>query len=364
MSEIRVPLEQLRDFVSRVFEEMGLSQQDASIVADVLVAADMRGIPSHGVARIKRYIDGIRSGMMVPDARPDIVFETPLSARIDGRSGLGQPVSHRAMEIAIEKAKANGIGMVAVFNSNHFGIAGYYAMMALEHDLIGLATTNTYPLVVPTFGREPVLGTNPIAFAAPTGRNRPFVLDMATSVVTRGKIEVYHRLELPLPEQWATDEEGKPCSDPGRVLENFRRRLPGGLLPLGGASEVTGGHKGYGLAMLVEILSAVLTGAKISALSYTGPGGSEIGHFFAAINPELFMPIDEFKDRMDELIDSVKNSRKAEGRDRIFIHGEKEFEKAEESISLGVPLDHPTFELLKAVGAELGVSAEFLEQNR
>lgn len=356
MSDVRIEFNRLREFVKGVFMRLGVREMDAFTVADVLVTADARGIPSHGVARLPRYIRGIREGMMIPDAEPEVVHETPVSARIDGRDGLGQPVSRTAMELAISKALRNGIGMVAVFNSNHFGIAGYYAMMALEHDLIGFATTNTYPLVVPTFGRQAVLGTNPIAVAVPANRNRPFVLDMSTSVVTRGKLELYQRLGKPIPEQWATDENGRPCTDPGRVLENFRARRPGGLLPLGGPDELTGGHKGYGLSMLVEILSGVLATARISAMSYPEGKGSGIGHFFAALDPGIFLPVKKFKADMDLLIDTVRNSEKAEGHDRIFIHGEKEFEQMERSLSDGVPLDAATFDILKSISEEFGVA--------
>ncbi len=351
----RCGLEHLREFVSEVFIRMGVSETDAVIIADVLVTADARGIPSHGVARLRRYIDGIRNGVMVPDAVPETVHETPLSARIDAKNGMGQPVSVMAMRLAVEKAEKNGIGMVAVFNSNHFGIAGYYAMMALERNLIGFATTNTYPLVIPTFGRKAVLGTNPIAVAVPSGRNRPFVLDMATSVVTRGKLEVYARAGKPIPDAWATDEQGHPCTDPDRVLQNFRERRGGGLLPLGGADEIHGGHKGYGLSMLVEILSGVLATAKISAHSYPEGQGSGIGHFFAALDPELFLPENEFLKRMDELIDTVRNSPRAEGADRIYVHGEKEFEFMERSLQNGIPIDTKTFKMLNSVGEELKI---------
>ena len=355
---MRCSVQSLKEFVSSVFERVGVPEDEAGIIADVLVAADARGIPSHGVARLKRYIDGIRNGVMVPDSKPRIVHETPVSARIDGRDGLGQPVSFNAMKLAIEKAKANGIGMVTVFNSNHFGIAGYYAMMALEHGLIGFATTNTYPLVLPTFGRKAVLGTNPIALAAPTGTGRPFVLDMATSVVTRGKLEVYARKDMPIPPQWAADEEGRPCTEPSHILENFKKRAYGGLLPLGGGDELTGGHKGYGLAMVVEILSAALSGASISAKSYPSGRGSGIGHFFAAIDPELFLPRDQFLKNMDELINTVKNSPRAHGKSRIYIHGEKEFEAMERSLKEGIELDSKTSEMLKSIGEELGITCE------
>ena len=238
-----------------------MTRYDARIAADVLVEADLRGIDSHGVARMSRYVSGIQGGMMRPKATPRVVHETPCTATIDGDAGLGQPVSHRAMQLAISKAREHGVGFVAVRNSNHFGIAGYYAMMALNEDMIGICTTNTEVIVVPTFARNAMFGTNPIAIAVPTGKERPFVLDMSTSTVTRGKIEVHARLEKPIPLNWATDERGVATDNPAQVLQNIVNRSGGGLLPLGGALEESGGHKGYGLAIAVEIFSALLSGA-------------------------------------------------------------------------------------------------------
>ncbi|MCD6554052.1 MAG: Ldh family oxidoreductase, partial [Anaerolineae bacterium] len=214
--------EPLKDFCTRVFEKLGVPRDDAEVTSDVLVLANLRGIDSHGVARLRRYVNGLRDGVMV--ARPEIqvVRETPATALIDAGAGLGQPVSYRAMQKAIEKALEVGAGFVTVRNSNHYGIAGYYAMMALEHDCIGISMTNAAVLVVPTFGRDAMLGTNPISVAAPAGQERPFVLDMATSTVPQGKLEVYHRLEKPIPLGWATDETGTPTTDAGRVLENCK----------------------------------------------------------------------------------------------------------------------------------------------
>jgi L-2-hydroxycarboxylate dehydrogenase (NAD+) len=257
----RIPADRLKSFCAEALEKLGVSKEDASIVADVLVEADLRGIDSHGVARMSRYVSGIQHGMMKPKANPRVVHETPCTATIDGDAGLGQPVSHRAMQLAIAKAREHSVGFVTVRNSNHYGIAGYYAMMALAEDMIGICTTNTEVIVVPTFARNAVLGTNPIAIAVPAGKERPFVLDMSTSTVTRGKLEVYARLEKPIPLNWATDEKGAATDDAARVLQNIANRAGGGLLPLGGVLEESGGHKGYGLAFAVEIFSAVLSGA-------------------------------------------------------------------------------------------------------
>lgn len=350
----------LRRFCTEVFVTLGVGKRHAEITADVLVAADLRGVDSHGVARLQRYVNGIRSGMMRPDAKPRIVHETPTTATIDGADGLGQPAAHMAMQVAMDKAQQVGAGFAAVRNSNHYGIAGYYAMMALEKDMIGISATNAAVLVVPTFGCNAMLGTNPIAVAAPASQERPFVLDMATSVVPRGKLEVYNRLGKDLPDGWATDEAGRGTNNPARVLKNLVERAGGGLLPLGGKGELHSGHKGYGLALLVDIISAVLPGAAYADLVYPKtedgkPLPSKIGHFFGALRVDAFRPAAEFKADMDDLIRRLKDSPKAEGAERIYIHGEKEFETQEERQAHGIPL-HPTvFKTLRDIGEELRI---------
>jgi len=339
---------------------MDVPAEDAFITADVLVLADLRGVDSHGVARLRRYVDGLRNGVMM--ARPNIcvIHETPATALIDGGAGLGQPVSVRAMRMAIDKASQVGAGFVAVRNSNHYGIAGYYAMMALARDMIGISMTNADVLVVPTFGRDAMLGTNPISVAAPAGQERPFVLDMATSAVPRGKLEVYDRLGKPIPLGWATDETGQPTTDAHRVLENFRSRAGGGLLPLGGAGEEYGGHKGYGLALLVDVLSGVLPGAGYANTIYPKtpegkPLPANVGHFFGAIRVDAFRPLDEFKATMDDIIRRLKNSAKAEGHNRIYIHGEKEFEMEDDRRANGIPLHPKVVADLQKIAKETGI---------
>jgi L-2-hydroxycarboxylate dehydrogenase (NAD+) len=372
---IRVWAEPLKAFCERVFQKlgvseedaritadgtMGVSEEDARITADVLVAADLRGIDSHGVARLRRYVEGLQTGVMVARPQEQVVRETPATALIDAGAGLGQPVSYRAMQMAIRKALEVGAGFVTVRNSNHYGIAGYYAMMALEHDCIGMSMTNADVLVVPTFGRNAMLGTNPIAVAAPAGEERPFVLDMATSTVPRGKLEVYHRLGKPMPLGWATDERGIATEDAGRVLENFKKRAGGGLLPLGGEGELFSGHKGYGLALWVDIFCAVLSGAAYADLVYPKtPDGkplpANLGHFFGAWRVDAFRPVEEFKAAMDDLQRRLKNTPKAEGATRIYIHGEKEYEETERRLREGIPLNPKVAADLQAIAAELGV---------
>jgi L-2-hydroxycarboxylate dehydrogenase (NAD+) len=354
----RVPADVLRRFCIEALERLEVPRDDAKIAADVLVAADLRGIDSHGVARMRRYVTGLQQGMMRPHANPRVVHETACTATFDGDAGLGQPVSYRAMHLAIRKAREHFLGFVAVRNSNHFGIAGYYAMMALAEDMIGLCTTNTEVIVVPTFARNAVLGTNPIAIAVPTDKERPFVLDMATSTVPRGKLETYARKEQAIPLNWATDERGLATDDPSHVLQNIVNRSGGGLLPLGGAVEESGGHKGYGLAVAVEIFSAILPGALYANRVYpkTAEGKalpSGIGHFFGAMRLDAFRPKEEFKRDMDDLIHRLKQSPKAHGANRIYIHGEKEYEKAEQLQQRGIPLNPKVVNDLRRIAAEL-----------
>ena len=352
--------EPLKDFCTRVFVKMDVPPEDAAMTADSLVAANLRGIDSHGVARLRRYVNGLRDGVMVARPQIAVVHETPATALIDGGAGLGQPVSVRAMRLAIEKARQVGAGFVTVRNSNHYGIAGYYAMMALEHDCIGMSMTNAAVLVVPTFGRDAVLGTNPISVAAPAGEERPFVLDMATSTVPRGKLEVYDRQEKPLPMGWATDAQGVPTADAGRVLSNLLAREGGGLLPLGGAGELYGGHKGYGLALLVDVLAGVLPGAGYANNIYRKtpegkPLPADVGHFFGALRVDGFRPLEEFTATMDDIIRRLKHSAKAEGQERIYIHGEKEFEMADQRRTHGIPLHPKVAADLRKIAQETGV---------
>jgi LDH2 family malate/lactate/ureidoglycolate dehydrogenase len=357
---VQVWAEPLKDFCVRAFQKIGIPEEDARITAEVLVTADLRGVDSHGVARLRRYVKGVRDGMMVPQPDVQMLTETPTTAMIDAGGGLGQPVSYRAMETAIDKALNYGSGFVTVKNSNHYGIAGYYSMMALEHDCIGISMTNAAVLVVPTFGRDAMLGTNPISVAAPSGEERPFVLDMATSTVPRGKLEVYQRLEKPLPIGWATDETGTPTADAPQVLQNLKERAGGGLLPLGGAGELLGGHKGYGLSLWVDVFCGILAGAAYANTVYPKtdddqPLPSEIGHFFGAWRVDAFRPVDEFKAAMDDIQRRLKGAPKADGQDRIFIHGEKEYEVADQRAEEGIPLNPKVAGDLRDIAEELGL---------
>jgi len=355
-----VQAKRLLGFCQDVFQAVGVPPDDAKITADVLVTANLRGVDSHGVARLRRYVNGLRQGVMCPRPEIKILHETPLTALVDGGGGLGQPIGVRAMRLAISKAKAHGVGFVAVRNSNHYGIAGYYALMALEHDLIGLSLTNSGCYVVPTFGREAILGTNPISVAAPCGRERPFVLDMSTAMITLGTLEVYNRRGQELLPGWAINAQGEPTTSAAEVLRNLADRAGGGILPLGGMGETHGGHKGYGLAMLVDILCGVLPGAGYLDHIYLKdeagrPLPANVGHFFGALRVDAFRPLAEFQATMDAFIQRVKSSAKAKGQPRIFIHGEKEFEMAERRRREGIPLGPKVVASLREIAAEVDV---------
>lgn len=360
MADTYVDDVKLAKFCTEVFVRLGVSRKDAQVTSDVLVASDLRGIPSHGVARLMRYVDGIRAGSILPKVKPKIIKETSTTASIDAKHGLGQPAGYFGMNLAIKKAKRSGVGFVTVRNSNHYGIAGYYSMMALKNNLIGISMTNSAPLAVPTFGRDMIIGTNPISVVAPAAKERPYVLDMATTVVPRGKLEVLNRLGKPLPLGWAVDEKGVPTTDTARVLDNMTKAAGGGVLPLGGAGEELSGHKGYGMSTMVDLFSGVLSGADYGPwVKTTKKDGSKgfinVGHFFGAIKIENFVPLRKFKVTMDEMIAGLKGSHKATGEKRIFIHGEKEFEKHDMHKKKGVPLQEKVVAALKGLSKELGI---------
>src|SRR5216110_2824264 len=345
----------LRSFCEQVLTKLGVPKADAQTVTDVLVVADLRGIESHGVARLGRYVTGLKKGFMKPTDQSRIVKETKATALMDGGQSLGQVVGKRGMDLAIRKARDTAIGVVAVRNSNHYGIAGYYTLMALEHDLMGVSMTNAGPLVVPTFGRTAILRTNPISLTAPTSKEQPFVLEMATSVVPRGKLEVYDRLKKTMPMGWAVDTTGKGTSDPHIVLDALSRRIGGGILPLGGEGEEHSGHKGYGLALMVDVLCGVLSGSATGLGVDVDKAKPNVGHFFMAIDPAAFRPLEDFKRDMDRLARELKDSPKAQGQNRIYVHGEKSFARMEKYRREGIPLTAPVVESMKKVGGEIGV---------
>jgi L-2-hydroxycarboxylate dehydrogenase (NAD+) len=350
---VRVRENVLTAFVERALTAVGVDVLQARIVGDVLVAADRRGIESHGVARLRWfYVDRVRSGRIVAKPRYGVVRETPTSLLLDAGNGLGHPASHFAMLSAIEKARQNGIAFAAVRNSNHYGIAGYYAMMALPHDMIGICTTDSAHFAVPTFGRDKMQGTNPFAFAIPAGDEPPFVLDFATTTVTYGKLEVYERKALRLKPGWAVDADGNPTDDPAV-------RHSGSLLPLGGFGTDNGGHKGYGMGALAEILTGVLAAGWFGTMLSTGetdtsPSGIT-SHFFGAIRIDALRDLAEFKRDMDRELRAFKASAVAPGHDRIYVAGEIERENENAFRRDGIPLITPVIDDLDALADELGI---------
>ena len=332
--------EKLEQLCNDAFQKFGFSAGEAKIISDVLLMSDRIGIESHGMQRMYRYYKSIQKGMIKVESKGKLVFETPVSAVLDAEDGMGQVVGHKAMGMAIEKAKKSGIGMVVVRNSNHYGIAGYYAKMACEQGLIGLSCTNTNAIMVPTYGRTAMLGTNPIAVAMPA-EPYDFFFDAATTVVTRGKLEVYNKKGEPLHDGWALDKDGKPSNDAADVLNNIAAKNGGGIMPLGGSTEDTGSHKGYGWAMVCELFSSILSMGTTS--NNTGVGGKGgICHGFMAIDPAIFGDAQAIKDHLSGYLAELRNSPKAEGQTRIYTHGEKEMEAEKRLMENGIPVNDNT----------------------
>ncbi len=345
MSEnvIFVPVDTIKSFIGDVLTGLGVPSEDAKICQDVLIASDLKGIDSHGVGRLKMYYDRIKDGIQQPVTNYEIVKETETTAVVDGHHGMGHVVSVKAMQMAIDKAKKHGLGAVAVRNSTHYGIAGYYPEMAIENDMIGLTFTNARPSVAPTFGVEPMLGTNPLTFGCPTDEDCPFVIDCATSISQRGKIELYDRAEKDTPEGVAIDDKGNPHTDTKKLLKDLVAGTAA-LLPIGGASEELGSHKGYGWSVMTEILCAALQdGSYMKSLLGFDEDGKRVpyklGHFFMAINIENFIPVDRFKKIAGNICRELRASKKASGQTRIYTAGEKEFEAEKIRLKDGIPIN-------------------------
>lgn len=334
---VKYPYEQLKKFCTDAFLKFGFTEEESRIIVDVLLTSDLYGIESHGMQRLVRYHKGIEKGLIKIDAKPEIVFETPVSAVIEGHDGMGQLLGYKAMNIAIEKAKKTGMAVVTVRNSNHYGIAGYYAKMACKEGLIGMSMTNSEAIMVPTFGRKAMLGSNPIAIAMPA-EPYDFFFDASTTVVTRGKLEIYNKLEKPLPEGWALDKDGKGTTDAGDVLKNIVAKAGGGIMPLGGETEQSGSHKGYGYGMFCEIFTSILSMGLTSNHTHIGGKGGTC-HGFIAINPAVFGDADAIKEHLSTLLKELRESPKAEGQERIYTHGEKEVFAYEDRMKNGIDVN-------------------------
>ena len=350
------PYKDLFNFSKEIFIKMGCPEADADLATEVLLSADLRGVDSHGVARLSGYVRLWETKRINATPHVKVVYETPSTAVVDGDGGLGLVVAPKAMKIAIEKAKNVGTGWVSVKNSNHYGIAGYHAMMALQHEMIGMSMTNASPLVAPTYSLERLLGTNPIAVAIPADKQPAFVADFATTTAANGKLEILQRKELDAPLGWIQDKEGNQTINSHGVKEG------GALLPLGGDRE-HGSHKGYCLGSIVDIFSAVLSGANygpwvppfVSFLPLpANPVGEGIGHFFGAMRVDAFRPADEFKSHMDNWINTFRNAKSVEGHS-VVIPGDPEREMQADRMKNGIPLLTPVVKDLEATGKKFGV---------
>ena len=351
-----VDVGKLEAFVYDVFRGIGVPGGDAATCKDVLIEADLKGFDSHGVNRLKPvYYDRVKAGQQSPVTRVKVVRESPTTAVVDGCNGMGMVVASKAMEMCIEKAGRLGMGMVAVRNSTHYGIAGHYAEMAAKRGMIGVTGTNARPSVAPTFSVENMLGTNPLTFAFPTDEDFPYCLDCATSIIQRGKVEVYAREGRKLPEGLVIGPGGKYMTDPGRILSDMLRG-EAALLPLGGAGEETGGYKGYGYSTVVEILSASLqSGSYLKTLT-----GVNLGHFFIAVDVSAFTELEEFKRTTGDILRSLRAAKRAPGVDRIYTAGEKEYYTSLDRRSRGIPVTRGVQRELLQMRDELGLTAHSL----
>jgi L-2-hydroxycarboxylate dehydrogenase (NAD+) len=357
---VYIPVETLQNFMVDVLMGLGTPRADAEICADVIISSDLRGIESHGVGRLKYYYDRIKRGQHKVVTKIETVRDNPTTAVLDGHDGMGMVVGKYGMQLAIDKAKKHAVGVVVVRNSTHFGIAGYYPLMAVQNDMLGFTFTNARPSMCPTFGVEPILGTNPIAFGAPTDEPFPFLYDAATPITQRGKIEAMARAEKAVPEGWLVDPQNKPLTDPNVILKAVDKD-EAAFLPVGGAGEILGGHKGYGLGTMVEILCASLTsGAFLKDLKGIDANGKfqpyKVGHFFLAIRIDDFLPVEEFRKNTGNILRNLRNSKKAPGEPRIYTAGEKEYEYEKKVRKEGVPAVPNLQKEIKIMQDELGLA--------
>jgi LDH2 family malate/lactate/ureidoglycolate dehydrogenase len=355
---MHVPAKHIREQLLSVLRAWGMSEAHAETTADMMLETDLRGVDSHGISMLPTYDREFRAGRL--NMRPSFktVREGPAMALIDADASLGHPVSVHAMNLAVDKCRQSAVAVVSVFNSHHFGAAGCYSRIAAERGVIGMVTASTRGVtMVPTFGAEPVMGTNPLAFAAPARRNPPFELDMATTTVAAGKVKVHKLNHRPLPPGWVVDGSGQTVTDPEEAFRYVFERPEGGITPLGGAREV-GGHKGYGLAVMVHILGGALSGASFSPIRNRTQKPSDphnIGHFFLAIDPRAFRPAGAFEDDLDQVIDVLHNTRRADPRQPVLVAGDPEMATRAERLRDGVPIPDDLMAQLREVARQAGV---------
>jgi len=355
---MRVPAQQIREQLGSVLGAWGMSVAHADTTAEMMLETDLRGVDSHGISMLPTYDREFRSGRL--NMRPvfKTVREGPAVALIDADASLGHPVSVHAMNLAVDKCRDTGVAVVSVFNSHHFGAAGCYSRIAADRGVIGMVTASTRGVtLVPTFAAEPVMGTNPLAFAAPARRNPPFELDMATTTVAAGKVKVYKLNHQPLPPGWVVDGGGRPVTDPEEAFRHVFEKPEGGITPLGGARAV-GGHKGYGLAVMVHILGGALSGASFSPIRNRTQGPSDphnIGHFFMAIDPRAFRAAGLFEEDLDQVIDVLHGAKPADPHQPVLVAGDPETATRKERLERGVPIPDDLMEQLRAVAKRAGV---------
>ncbi len=343
--------EALQHFAAKILERVGYPREKAAITAWALVEADARGVPSHGLQRLGDYESYVRDGLFQPEAPLTKIHETPTSLVLDGHNGIGMHIAEHAMKACIARAKEGGSGFCSVRNSNHYGMAGLWAEMAVSEGCLGIAMTNTEKFAIVTHGKERLLGTNPMAVALPAAEGKHFLLDMATTTVPHGKIEVYARRGLTMPYGWAVDDQGEDTGDAPGMSSLFKSSLPlGGQLMLGGRGELLGGHKGYGLGLLVELFCAALSGGTWSRHTFTPERGGAIAHFFAALDLRLFGNPEQIAANVENILEEIRHTPTVEGQERIYIHGEKEREHREKALASGVPLDEVTWRELEVYG--------------
>lgn len=345
----KIPYQDLIALTQNILQKrFGYNKEEAAVTALTLAEADARNIPSHGVSRLDFYLKNLQGGFAKPGAKPEIVWETPASLVIDGKDGLGCYIADWSVKRLIKKAKKTGLAACAVRNSNHYGIAGLWAENIAKQDMVGMSFTNTRTCAIATNGKMRVLGTNPIAVAIPEKDGKIFLLDMATTTVAHGKVEVYDRRKKPMPLGWAVDEKGKGTTDATAFEKLFYANpLYGGHLFIGGEGEENGGHKGYGLGLLVELLCSGLSLGMSSLDTFQKGKGAGITHFFAAFKLDLFGKPKELKAHIASILETIRGGQKAPGQKRIYTHGEKEAEARQKALKDGVPIDGPTWQMLK-----------------
>jgi LDH2 family malate/lactate/ureidoglycolate dehydrogenase len=358
---MRVPAEIIRQQITSILNSWGMEAGLVRATADAMVATDLAGVDSHGISMLMDYEKSAKKGKLNLKAKPRIVRETPVTALIDADAGLGHPAATMGMELAIRKAQAMHVGVVTVRNSHHFGAAGYYSSLATKCGLIGLVTSASRTInTVPTRSAVPVLGTNPISFAAPTRRNRPFLLDMATASAAANKVKVYDFYKKPLPSGWVVNEKGEAVTDAAEALNIIHERpkdIGGGLTPVGGKPEMAS-HKGYGLAVLAHVLGGTLSGASFSPVrvkTQKAEDPDDLGHFFMALDPKAFRDEGEFEDDMDTVIDVLHNARPVDPAEPVLVHGDPEAMICEDRLKNGVPIPPALAEKIKGICERSGV---------